>query len=131
MDYEIIEWNEYNYDVSKNVFMREVYIKKNFVYVFDYVRLDIIYIYGGFYLDIDVEFLKSLDFLRIYECFLVREISCDVNIGLIIGVVKGYYFLKLNMFIYDKSDLIFFNKICVEVIINLLINRGFKNKNII
>lgn len=74
-DYEIIEWNEHNYDVSKNVFMREAYTKKNFAYVSDYARLDIIYTYGGFYLDTDVELLKSLDPLRIHECFLAREIS--------------------------------------------------------
>lgn len=130
-DYEIIEWNEHNYDVSKNVFMREAYTKKNFAYVSDYARLDIIYTYGGFYLDTDVELLKSLDPLRIHDCFLAREISCDVNTGLIIGAVKGHHFLKSNMSIYDKSDLTSLNKTCVEVTTNLLINRGLKNKNII
>lgn len=130
-DYEIIEWNEHNYDVSKNVFMREAYTKKNFAYVSDYARLDIIYTYGGFYLDTDVELLKSLDPLRIHECFLAREISCDVATGLIIGAVRGQKFIKDNMMVYEKYKFLNFDKTCVEITTDLLLKKGLKNKDVI
>ncbi len=60
-DYEIIEWNESNYDVTKNRYMREAYENKQYAFVPDYARLDIIYEHGGIYLDTDVELVKSLD----------------------------------------------------------------------
>ena len=60
-DYEIIEWNESNYDVTKIPFMKEAYDAKKWGFVPDYARLDIIYNNGGIYLDTDVEIVKSLD----------------------------------------------------------------------
>ena len=55
-DFEIIEWNETNYDFTKNEYMRQAYEAKKWAFVTDYARLDIIYKYGGIYLDTDVEF---------------------------------------------------------------------------
>ncbi|HEM9602787.1 TPA: glycosyltransferase family 32 protein [Streptococcus agalactiae] len=130
-DYEIIEWNERNYDVTKNIFMREAYTKKNFAYVSDYARLDIIYTYGGFYLDTDVELLKSLDPLRVHNCFLARELSYDVNTGLIIGAIRGQKFIKDNMSVYEESKFLSFDKTCVEITTSLLLKKGLKSKNII
>ena len=56
--YEIKEWNESNYDFSKNEYMRQAYEAKKWGFVPDYARLDIIYNYGGIYLDTDVEIIK-------------------------------------------------------------------------
>ena len=41
-DYEIVEWNESNYDVTKNAYMHEAYQCKKWGFVPDYARLDII-----------------------------------------------------------------------------------------
>ena len=60
-DYEIIRWDESNYDVSKNRYMKEAYEEKKWGFVPDYARLDIIYNEGGIYLDTDVELVKNLD----------------------------------------------------------------------
>ena len=60
-DYEIIEWNETNYDVRKNKYMSDAYDEKKWAFVSDYARIDIIYNYGGIYLDTDVELLRPLD----------------------------------------------------------------------
>ena len=58
-DYEIREWNESNYDFTKNEYMRQAYEAKKWGFVPDYARLDIVYEYGGIYLDTDVEMLRS------------------------------------------------------------------------
>ena len=84
-DYEIIEWNESNYNVYKNVYMKEAYEAKKWAFVSDYARLDIVYRYGGVYLDTDVELLKKIDDLLNYPAFLATEKIGLVATGLIFG----------------------------------------------
>lgn len=60
-DYEIIEWNEDTFDVEQNQYVKEAYTNKKYAFVTDYVRLFVMYTYGGIYMDTDVEVVKSLD----------------------------------------------------------------------
>lgn len=72
-DYEIVEWNESNYDVTKNAYMREAYQEKRWGFVSDYARLDAIFEHGGIYLDTDVELLRPLDELLALRGFIGFE----------------------------------------------------------
>ena len=83
-DYEIIEWNEKNYDFRKNQFMREAYDEKKWGFVPDYARLDIIYEHGGIYLDTDVEILQENPFERFlnYRTTLCFENARGISTGL-------------------------------------------------
>ncbi|UPW83708.1 glycosyltransferase family 32 protein [Lysinibacillus sp. Ag94] len=67
--YEIIEWNEKNFDLNQHDFVREAYDQKKYAFVTDYVRLFVLYHYGGIYMDTDVEVVKSLDDLLINKAF--------------------------------------------------------------
>ncbi len=49
--------------------MKEAYESKKWGFVPDYARLDIVYNYGGIYLDTDVELIKSFDDLLEQEAF--------------------------------------------------------------
>ena len=69
-DYEIIEWNESNYNIHKIPFIAEAYDAKKYAFVSDYARLDIIYNEGGIYLDTDVELIRSLDTLLSNNSFI-------------------------------------------------------------
>ena len=60
-DYEIIEWNEDNFDVNFNDFTKKAYENKKWDYVSDVARLWILYNEGGIYMDTDVEVLKPYD----------------------------------------------------------------------
>lgn len=60
-DYLIVEWNEENFDINSNVYVKEAYENKKWAFVSDYVRLYALKVNGGFYLDTDVELVKSLD----------------------------------------------------------------------
>lgn len=60
-DYEIIEWNEDNFDVNEISYTREAYKAKKYAFVSDYARFKILYKHGGVYFDTDVEVLKPLD----------------------------------------------------------------------
>ena len=48
-DYEIIEWNEDNFDINSNLYVKQAYEAKKYAFVSDYVRLYALYNYGGIY----------------------------------------------------------------------------------
>lgn len=60
-DYEIIRWDETNFDTGCCDYVREAVSVKKWAFASDYARFKILYEYGGVYLDTDVELLKSLD----------------------------------------------------------------------
>ena len=60
-EYEIIEWNESNFDINSNCYIKEAYEAKKYAFVTEYVRLFVMYEYGGIYMDTDVELVKNLD----------------------------------------------------------------------
>lgn len=78
-DCEIIEWNESNYDVTQNEYMYQAYQAKRWGFVSDYARLDIIYRFGGVYLDTDVELIKNINPLLDGEGFIGFEMPVDRN----------------------------------------------------
>ena len=57
-DYKIIEWNEQNFEISQNRYAQQAYEAKKYAFVSDYVRLAVLYRYGGIYLDTDVELVR-------------------------------------------------------------------------
>ena len=59
--YEIIEWNEKNFDINSHPFTKSAYETKKWAYVSDYIRMYALYNYGGIYLDTDNLVLESLD----------------------------------------------------------------------
>ena len=54
-DWEFKLWNEQTYDLNGSVFARQAYDKKMFAFVSDCVRAEVLYRFGGLYLDTDVE----------------------------------------------------------------------------
>lgn len=101
-NYEIIEWNESNYDVTKNDYMRQAYESKRWGFVPDYARLDIIYNHGGIYLDTDVEIIRPIDELLNLEAFAgVEQDSKYVALGLGFGAIAGHETIKAMRDHYD------------------------------
>lgn len=103
-DYEIIEWNSNNYDVSKNKYMKQAYEKKSWAFVSDYARLDVVHQYGGIYFDMDVEVLKNIDGLLGYDGFFSFDNYNYIDLGSGFGAKKGYPFLKELLDVYDSID---------------------------
>lgn len=60
-DWKFILWNEDNYDISKYQFSQKMYSAGKLGYAADELRFDVLYQYGGFYLDIDMIIKKKLD----------------------------------------------------------------------
>ena len=101
-DYEIIRWDESNYDITKNKYMLEAYQQKKWAFVPDYARLDIIYNHGGIYLDTDVKILKSFDDLLFLEGFAGFESEHYVALGLGFGARKKMPIIKVMRDAYDN-----------------------------
>lgn len=108
-DYEIREWNEDNYDITKNHYMYEAYKNQKWGFVPDYARLDIIYEHGGIYLDTDVELVQGLDDLLYQKGFCGFERENYVNFGLGFGAMRELPIIKeirdtYNKICFTKSD---------------------------
>ncbi len=102
-DYKIICWNEKNYDITKNTYVREAYEAKKWAFVSDYVRLDVIYNHGGIYFDTDVELLKNIDeLLKNETCFLGTEEPGIIATGLGFGAEKNDHNIKLMLEEYEN-----------------------------
>ncbi|MCG7281477.1 glycosyl transferase [Chryseobacterium taklimakanense] len=61
LDYEIIEWNETNFDINCCEYVRLAAEKKKWAFVSDYARALALFEQGGIYMDIDVEVKHNLD----------------------------------------------------------------------
>lgn len=79
-DYEIKFWNEKTFDLSSApLFARQAYEHKKFAFVSDYVRVKVLYDFGGIYFDTDVEVRAPFDSILNTEGFLGFENSKRVE----------------------------------------------------
>lgn len=106
-DYEIREWNESNLDIAINDYTRQAYEAKAWGFVPDYLRLWIIYNYGGIYLDTDVQVIRNFDPLLKEAGFSGFEDRENISFGLGFGAEAGSPLIEKQMQVYD--NLKFFN----------------------
>lgn len=102
-DYEIIEWNENNFDIQSNKFVKQAYENKKWAYVSDYIRAYAIYNYGGIYLDTDVLVLESLDKFLKNKAFVGFE-NDIYPFTAVFGAEKGHPFVKDMLDYYNDKN---------------------------
>ena len=108
-DYEIIEWNESNFDLNCCRYVQEAAKEKKWAFVSDYARYKILYEQGGVYFDTDVEVIKSFDDILANGAFMGCEnpdlnSTYAVNPGLGVAVAPGLGFYKEVLEDYEKSS---------------------------
>lgn len=59
--YEIVRWDESNFDVHCCPYVSQAYDAKKWAFVSDYARFAILYKHGGLYFDTDVEVIRPMD----------------------------------------------------------------------
>lgn len=101
-DYEIREWNEDNFDINQNLYCKEAYEAKKWAFVSDYVRLKVLYDYGGIYMDTDIEVCKSFNDLLIYNSCLGFESDTKIQTGMI-AACKNNEWIKLLLLYYSEQ----------------------------
>lgn len=91
-NYEIIRWDESNYDVNKIPYISEAYKAQKFAFVSDYARFDILYKQGGLYFDTDVEVIKDMSPIVSEGAFMGCEKNASgyhIASGLGLGAESG------------------------------------------
>jgi len=102
--YEIRKWDESNYDVNKTSFTEEAYIYRNFAFVSDYARWDILYNYGGVYLDTDVLLIKDITPLLEKGNFGGANLGGGFASGLIVALEPKSTIAKEMMEVYENAS---------------------------
>lgn len=105
-DWEIIEWNESNYDVDKAEYTKEAYGCKKWAFVADYARFDVVNQFGGVYLDTDVELLDTIDGLCDNTAFYAFESGRNIASGLGFGAEKEHETVKACLNYYTNKHFI-------------------------
>lgn len=93
-DYEVVRWDEHNFDINKYEYTRQAAEHNKWGFVTDVARLDILYQYGGIYMDTDVKLLKPLDNLLYQKGFVGVERWGNINSGGGIGAVPHHKMIQ-------------------------------------
>ena len=130
-DYEILEWNEENFDLSAAPeYVHQAYEAGRWAFVTDYVRLVALVKMGGVYMDTDVEVVKPLDSYLQHEAFAGFESIDRVQTGLL-ACVPGFSLFADFLRHYDTARFLLPDGTCdtttnVEVLTRLCVARGLQ-----
>lgn len=94
-DYQIVRWDESNFDVTQNRYCSEAYDAKKWAFASDYARLWVLVNEGGIYMDTDVEVLRPLDEFLELQAFSGFEAEDRLPTGLMASSPHQHFFCKL------------------------------------
>lgn len=131
-DFEIMQWNEHNFDVNYNTFTQQAFKYKKWAFISDVARLVALAEYGGIYLDTDMELIKPFGKLLELEAFIsfglgylsAGTIAAKKGHPLFIEFLKTYDTLKL-VSRNNKMLLIPNNKLLTR----FMVSRGLSQNN--
>jgi hypothetical protein len=129
-DYEVVRWDESNFDPMCHPFTESAYQAGYFAFVSDYVRMQVLRQEGGIYLDTDVEVLASLDALLGADFFIGLE-APQRFATCIIGMQSGHWLPGKMLDWYDQTE---FAAHDLKTLVNvgeasrLLLEYGFSGK---
>lgn len=132
-DYQIIEWNEDNFEVDKLQYTKDAYKANKFAFVSDVARINALYNMGGIYLDTDVIVYKNFDEVLHHKCVLGFEqdnyvatsfMACEKNCKL----MNDFYNIYTDIDFYDKSGNII-EGTNVSKLTSILLEKGLKRDN--
>ena len=133
-EFDIIEWNESNFDINALQYTKQAYEMKKYAFVSDVARLKALSMYGGIYFDTDVEVFKNFTPLLDERCILGFEeeeyiatsmMAVEPNNNLINSFLKIYDNIP---FLDEKGNII--EGTNVSKLTDLLIEIGLKRENI-
>lgn len=103
-DYEIREWNEHNFDISKYKYTQEAYKERKWAFISDVCRLEKIYEFGGIYLDVNTKVLKRFDKFLEDDMFIGFEQEGHIAPS-IFGAKRHHPLIKKMLDIYANESL--------------------------
>ncbi len=109
-DYEFIKWDFTRFDKESSQWVKEAFKAKKYAFAADYIRLYALYNFGGIYLDMDVEVLRSYDEFLQLDTMLCYENSDKGKLEVAaFGASKGSKWVKQCLEYYknrafEKTD---------------------------
>lgn len=103
--YEFILWDLNRFDINQTLWVKQAFEAKKYAFAADYIRLYAVYNYGGIYLDMDVEVLKTFDSLLDSDYMLAYEAIDAIEAG-VFGSAKHSQWLKACLHYYDNRKFI-------------------------
>lgn len=102
-DYEILEWNEDNFDIgTAPLYVRQAYEAGRWAFVTDYVRLKALTDMGGIYMDTDVEVVKPFTPYLHHQGFAGFETPERIQTGLL-ACEKDFPLFREFLSYYDTA----------------------------
>lgn len=129
-EYEIIEWNENNFDIEKEIkgkrFLEECYKQKLWAFISDYIRIKALYEYGGVYMDTDMQILKDITpLLEGKKVFFGYEDDHHISAGIIAAEPKQEIFKKILDF-YNSDEIMNVSFHTIPKVITYVVENNFK-----
>lgn len=104
-DYEIKRWDETTFDINQNNYCKQAYENKKWAFVSDYIRLKVMYDFGGIYMDTDVEVIKPLDKFLERKAFSGYEDKDTIPTGIMASEKHGKWVGEL-LKDYDTKEFV-------------------------
>ena len=106
-DYQIIRWDETNFDVESCYWVKQALEHKKYAFASDAIRMYALATMGGIYLDTDVYLLKSFDELLHHDAFMGYESGHNLWLGPeIMGACENNDFFKYLYSYYTSRPLV-------------------------
>lgn len=131
-DYVFMKWDFSRFDKNSSKWVQEAFDSKKYAFAADYIRLYALYNYGGIYLDMDVEVLKSYDDFLQLDTMLCYENSgqCRLEVAALgvkeksewVGECLNYY----NNRAFIQEDGTYDMRVLPEIIYDCLNESKYK-----
>lgn len=114
--WKFIEWNEKNWDVNQYTFAKQMYTDKKWGYIADPIRFDVLFRFGGVYLDTDMILNKSIDkflgntnfwgfmYTNNLHTGMIGAEKGSKLIGEILKMYQGEKYSEINELIYNTTS---------------------------
>lgn len=104
-DYEVCLWDTKRFDVNSTIWTKQAFETKKYAFAADYIRLYVLYNYGGIYLDSDVIVYKSFDELLMLPYFIGHDQIGGFEAA-VIGAEKGCRWIKDVLDYYNERPFV-------------------------
>lgn len=107
-DYEFIHWDFNKFNKESSIWVKQAFENKKYAFASDYIRLYALFQYGGIYLDMDVEVLKSFNsFLELDTIMCFESYPPETYPEMAaFGAEKGSQWIKDCLNFYNQQEFI-------------------------
>ena len=106
-DYEIMLWNFDRFSKSQSKWVSDAFDNKKYAFAADYIRIYALYHFGGIYLDMDVEVVKSFNKFLVLGTMMGCEDSKSAGLEVAaFGVERYSVWMKACLDYYDSRNFI-------------------------